>query len=45
MVKGRRSVVPGMGARAAAFGGRFVPRSALLPVVARLADRALRDRS
>lgn len=41
MEKGKRSVFPGMGPRAAAFGGRFVPRSALLPVVARLAGRAL----
>jgi uncharacterized protein len=41
MVKGKRSVFPGMGPRAAAFGGRFVPRSALLPVVTRLGSRAL----
>lgn len=41
MLKGKRSVFPGMGPRAAAFGGRFVPRSALLPVVTRLGARAL----
>jgi len=45
MIKGRRSVFPGMGPRAAAFGGRFVPRSALLPIAARLAARALAARS
>jgi hypothetical protein len=44
MVKGRRSVFPGMGPRAAAFSGRFAPRSALLPVMARLGGRALGDR-
>lgn len=44
MVRGRRSVFPGIGPRAAAFGGRFAPRSALLPVMARLGGRALGDR-
>jgi hypothetical protein len=34
-------VFPGMGPRAVAFSGRFVPRSALLPVVTRLGSRAL----
>jgi uncharacterized protein len=42
MVRGKRSVFPGMGPRAAAFGGRFVPRSALLPLAARITERALR---
>ena len=41
MIKGKRSVFPGMGPRAAAFGGRFVPRSALLPIARRLGDRML----
>lgn len=45
MIRGRRSVFPGMGPRAVAFGGRFVPRSAFLPVVARVAGRAFRDRA
>jgi len=31
MVKGRRMVIPGLSNRAAATGGRFVPRSVLLP--------------
>ena len=44
MVKGKRTVFPGMGPRLAGFGGRFVPRSALLPLAARLGDRALGDR-
>jgi short-subunit dehydrogenase len=44
MVKGRRSVFPGMGPRVAAFSGRFAPRSALLPVAARVTERALRGR-
>jgi short-subunit dehydrogenase len=44
MIKGRRSVFPGMGPRVAAFSGRFAPRSALLPVAARLTERALRGR-
>ena len=44
MIKGKRSVFPGMGPRAAAFGGRFVPRTLLLPLAARATSRALRDR-
>ncbi|MFL5820696.1 MAG: SDR family NAD(P)-dependent oxidoreductase [Solirubrobacteraceae bacterium] len=44
MVKGKRSVFPGMAPRVAAFSGRFAPRSALLPVAARVTDRALRGR-
>jgi short-subunit dehydrogenase len=44
MVKGKRTVFPGMGPRLAGFGGRFVPRSALLPLAARLGDRALGER-
>lgn len=38
MIKGRRSVIPGLGNRAAALGGRLTPRSVLLPL-ARLAIR------
>jgi uncharacterized protein len=44
MVKGRRSTFPGIGPRMAAFSGRFAPRSALLPVAARVTERALRGR-
>ncbi len=44
MEKGRRSVFPGMGPRVSAFGGRFAPRTALLPVMARVGERVLRDR-
>jgi len=44
MVKGKRSVFPGIGPRAAAFGGRFMPRTLLLPLAARATSRALRDR-
>ena len=32
MVAGRRTVVPGLSNKASALGGRFVPRSVLLPV-------------
>jgi len=42
MVNGKRSVFPGLGPRAAAFGGRFVPRTALLPIAARLGARTLK---
>lgn len=44
MARGRRSVFPGIGPRAAAFGGRYVPRTLLLPLAARVTSRALRDR-
>ncbi len=43
MVKGRRSVVPGSFAKASAFGGRFVPRSVLLPATRVAAGRLNRD--
>jgi short-subunit dehydrogenase len=32
MVKGRRSVIPGLSTKAIATGGRFVPRTVLLPL-------------
>ena len=41
MVKGKRSSFPGLAPRAAAFGGRFAPRSALLPLANRIAGRTL----
>jgi len=41
MAAGKRSVFPGLGPRAAAFGGRFAPRSALLPIAARIGARTL----
>jgi len=41
MVKGKRSSFPGLAPRAAAFGGRFAPRSALLPLASRIAGRTL----
>jgi short-subunit dehydrogenase len=44
MVRGRRSVVPGMATKALAAGGRFVPRTVLLPA-ARLATAGNRFRS
>ena len=34
MLRGRRSVVPGTATKALATGGRYVPRSVLLPVAA-----------
>lgn len=39
MEEGRRTVVPGVQNKASAFGGRFVPRTVLLPVMRRLAAR------
>ena len=36
MIAGRRSAIPGLSNKASAFGGRFVPRSVLLPVAARI---------
>jgi short-subunit dehydrogenase len=38
MVRGRRSVLPGIATKALAAGGRFVPRSVLLPVARRTSD-------
>ncbi len=35
MIAGRRSAIPGLSNKASAFGGRFVPRSILLPMVRR----------
>jgi hypothetical protein len=35
MIAGRRSAIPGLQNKASAFGGRFVPRSLLLPGLAR----------
>lgn len=39
MVKGKRTVFSGMGPRIAGFSGRFAPRTALLPIVNRVAWR------
>jgi len=39
MLKGKRSVIPGPLAKASAFGGRFVPRSVLLPATRAAAGR------
>lgn len=41
MVSGRRSVIPGLSNKASAFGGRFVPRSLLLPALGRLGGARL----
>jgi uncharacterized protein len=41
MVEGRRSVVPGLGNKAQALGGRLVPRSVYLPLAARFAAREM----
>ncbi|MBA3326910.1 MAG: SDR family oxidoreductase [Solirubrobacterales bacterium] len=40
MRKGKRSVIPGLGNRGSAFGGRYVPRTLLLPIARRLGGRA-----
>jgi uncharacterized protein len=37
MVKGRRTVIPGLSARVAGLSGRYSPRTVLLPLYARLA--------
>ncbi len=39
MIAGRRTVVPGLHNRASALGGRFAPRSILLPAVKRVTGR------
>ena len=39
MIAGRRTVVPGLHNRASALGGRFAPRSLLLPAVKRVTGR------
>lgn len=39
MLKGKRTVVPGIGNKATAFGGRYTPRAALLPLVERVYGR------
>ncbi|MGZ4275502.1 MAG: SDR family NAD(P)-dependent oxidoreductase [Solirubrobacteraceae bacterium] len=44
MVRGRRSVIPGMATKALAAGGRYVPRTALLPAL-RLVTASSRLRS
>lgn len=41
MVKGKRTVVPGLVTKAIGLGGRFSPRSVLLPVTARATDNSL----
>jgi short-subunit dehydrogenase len=43
MLNGKRSVIPGALAKASAFGGRFVPRSVLLPATRIAAGRMNRD--
>ena len=40
MVAGRRTAVPGLTNKLSSFGGRFVPRTFLLPVAAYAAKRA-----
>lgn len=44
MARGRRSAYPGVPHRIVAQLGRFTPRSALLPAMAKLGDRVLSDR-
>lgn len=41
MVKGRRTVVPGIQNKASSLGGRFVPRTFLLPVAKKVMERRL----
>jgi short-subunit dehydrogenase len=41
MVKGRRTVVPGVQNKASTFGGRFVPRTLLLPVAKKVMEARL----
>lgn len=43
MLHGRRTVNPGVATKGMAFGGRFVPRSLLLPVVKRAAGGRLHN--
>jgi hypothetical protein len=38
MLRGRRSVIPGVASKALAAGGRFAPRSVLLPAARRAAN-------
>jgi uncharacterized protein len=42
MERGRRTVVPGVQNKASALGGRFVPRTLLLPLTRRAAGKRLR---
>ena len=44
MIAGKRSVIPGLSNKASAFGGRYVPRSVLLPGLARLGAGRLATR-
>jgi short-subunit dehydrogenase len=39
MVAGRRTVIPGLKNRATMIGGRFAPRSVLLPLVRQVTGR------
>jgi short-subunit dehydrogenase len=41
MVRGRRTVVPGVQNKASTLGGRFVPRTLLLPVAKKVMERRL----
>jgi uncharacterized protein len=45
MLRGRRSVIPGMATKALAAGGRFAPRSVLLPAARKAADNGMRERA
>jgi short-subunit dehydrogenase len=44
MIAGRRSVVPGLSNKASMVGGRFVPRSLLLPAARKLGAGGVADR-
>ena len=43
MVKGKRSVIPGIANRAVALGGRYTPRTVLLPLARYATERSLRS--
>lgn len=45
MLAGRRSAIPGLSNKASAFGGRYVPRTLLLPLVRRLGGDRLAEAS
>ncbi|HEX7300451.1 MAG TPA: SDR family oxidoreductase [Solirubrobacteraceae bacterium] len=45
MLRGRRSVIPGAASKALAAGGRFAPRSVLLPAALRAADGRAAERA
>jgi short-subunit dehydrogenase len=45
MLRGRRSVIPGAASKALAAGGRFAPRSVLLPAALKAADGRAAERA